>query len=312
MKNFGDFAVPQKLHKDLRSLLDFYQKQRQNLPEAYSYARGVIDKPSFFTMKDFQRHLNNPLLRPEWVHVKKDGVRVELEKSSYYKTVQNRNLLFMDKGVLNNAIDGGAAVVLEGIDILDQDINTFVSKLDESLPCVLCNSVVFFSQQGNEAYEGHCDIDDVLVIQLSGKKTWQLFKPQQRRFTGIENQSDHQLGPVEHEITLRPGDALYFRAGVPHRCITLTPVSLHMSIDLCDSTPTTSDITREATNLYRQASELPYESAGNVVERYVSILKSDDFQSSLEEATRFKREEISKFRQGIGRTSIVKSLNKFI
>jgi len=39
--------MKQKLHKDLRSLLDFYQKQRQNLPEAYGHATGVIDKPSF-------------------------------------------------------------------------------------------------------------------------------------------------------------------------------------------------------------------------------------------------------------------------
>lgn len=304
--------MKQKLHKDLRSLLDFYQKQRQNLPEAYGHATGVIDKPSFFTMKDFQDYLNNPLLLPEWIHVKKDGMRVELEKSGCYKLVQNRKLLFMDKEVLNNAIDGGAAVVLEGIDILNQDVNTFVSKLDESLPCVLCNSVVFFSQHGNEAYDGHCDIDDVLVVQLSGKKIWHLFKPQQRRYTGVENQSEHQLGPVEHEITLRPGDALYLRAGVPHRCTTSTPASLHMSIDLCDSTPTPSDITREATNLYRQASELPYEPAGSVVDRYVSILKSDDFQSSLVEATQLKRDQISKFRQGIGRTSVVKSLNKYI
>jgi hypothetical protein len=77
------------------------------LPEAYDHATGVIDKPSFFTMKDFQDYLNNPLLLPEWVHVKKDGMRVELEKSGCYKLVQNRKLQFMDKEVLNNAIDGG-------------------------------------------------------------------------------------------------------------------------------------------------------------------------------------------------------------
>ena len=304
--------MKQKLHKDLRALLDFYQKQRQNLPEVYGHSTGVIDKLSFFTMKDFQRHLNNPLLLPEWVHVKNGGERVELEKTSFYKRVQNRKLGFMDKEVLNNEIEKGAALVLEGIDILDQDVNTFVAKLDDSLPCVLSNSVVFFSQQGNEAYEGHCDVDDVLVVHLQGKKTWQLFKKQQRRTKGIENQSDQQLGPVEHEIPMRPGDALYVRAGVPHRCVTTTPVSLHMSFDLCDSTPTIAEIAGEATNQYQHACELPYESAGNVVNRYVSILKSDDFQEAIEEATEIKRDQISKFRQGIGRASMVKSLNKYI
>ena len=176
----------QKLHKELQALLDFYKKQRADLPQAYRHGTGVINNPSFFTVRELQQHLNNPLLRPEWVHVKLDGDRVELEKSCFYKTVQGRQLDFMDKEMLNSEINKGAAVVLEGIDILDPGVNAFVAQLDNSLPCVMANSVVFFSQQGNEAYEAHCDADDVLVIQLGGKKTWQLFQPQQRRYAGIQ------------------------------------------------------------------------------------------------------------------------------
>ncbi|MEM7562548.1 MAG: cupin domain-containing protein [Pseudomonadota bacterium] len=303
--------MKQKLHKDLNDLFSFYQQQRQNLPDAFGYRGGVINKPSFYTLKIFQEHLNNPLLQPEWLHVKRDGRRVELEKSCFYKTVQNRKLHFMDKDVLNHEINKGAAMVLEGIDILDAQVNAFVSKLDDSLPCVIANSVVFFSQQDNEAYEGHCDADDVLVVQLEGRKTWQLFAPQQRRYAGITDLSDQQLGPVMQEISMRPGDALYLRAGVPHRCITSANFSLHMSFDLCDSTPTTSEIAQEATNQYRHACELPYESASKVVDRYVSILNSEEFQAALDEATRYKREDIKQFRELIGRSSVLRSLNKF-
>jgi ribosomal protein L16 Arg81 hydroxylase len=217
----------------------------------------------------------------------------------------------MDKELLSNAVNKGAAVVLEGIDILDANINEFAARLDNSLPCVLSNAEVFLSQQDNEAYEGHCDADDVLVVQLAGKKTWQLFKPQQRRYSGIANQNEQQLGPVMQEVTMRPGDALYARAGVPHRCITSAPFSLHMSFDLVDNTPTTADIAGEATKQYKHACELPYESADRVVDRYVSILKSDEFQAALEEATAYKRKDIENFRQMLGRTSAVRSLNKF-
>ena len=143
--------MKQKLHKELQALLDFYHKQRQNPPAEFTHGAGVINKPSFFKVSDLQHHLNNPLLRPEWVHVKLDGQRVELEKSCFYKTVQARKLDFMEKGGLNDAIGKGAAVVLEGIDILDAGVNEFVARLDDSLPCVMANSVVFFSQQGNEA-----------------------------------------------------------------------------------------------------------------------------------------------------------------
>ena len=303
--------MKQKLHKELQALLDFYHQQRANLPETFSHQSGVINKPSFFTVNDLQRQLNNPLLQPEWVHVKLEGDRVPLEKHCFYKTVQGRKLYFIDKDVLGNEINKGAAVVLEGIDILDPGINEFAARLDDSLPCVLSNSEVFFSQQDNEAYEGHCDADDVLVVQLAGKKTWQLFQPQQRRYANIQELNEQQLGPVMQEIAMRPGDALYVRAGVPHRCITSAPFSLHMSFDLVDNTPTTAEITAEATNQYNRACELPYESTARVVDRYVSILKSDEFQAALEEATSYKREEIAKFRRMLGRSSAVKSLGKF-
>ncbi|HEY5738221.1 MAG TPA: hypothetical protein VIW27_00780, partial [Gammaproteobacteria bacterium] len=158
--------MKQKLHRDLQALLKFYQQQIQNPPAEFTHATGVINKPEFFTLADLQRHLNNPLLRPEWVHVKLGGQRVELEQSCFTKTVQRRKLEFMDKQVLDDAIEQGAAVVLEGIDILDSAVNDFVARLDESLPCVMANSVVFLSQAKNEAYDGHCDADDVLVVQL--------------------------------------------------------------------------------------------------------------------------------------------------
>jgi len=303
--------MKQKLHKELQSLLDFYLKQRQNLPEAFNYKAGVINKPSFFTVSELQRHLNNPMLQPEWVYAKLNGKRVELEKACFYKTVQNTQLNFMDKGVLNNEINKGAAIVLEGIDILDPNINEFVARLDDSLPCVLANSEVFFSQQDNEAYEGHCDADDVLVVHLAGKKTWQLFAPQQRRYAGIENLNDQQLGPVMQEISMRPGDALYLRAGVPHRCITSAPFSMHMSFDLVDSSPRINEITTEASNQYSHACELPYEPPIKVVDKYISVLKSDEFQAALTEAEQIKRSEIAKFREMLGRSSALRSLNKF-
>ena len=158
----------------------------------------------------------------------------------------------------------------------------------------------FFHSEDNEAYEGHCDADDVLVVQLAGKKTWNLYAPQQRRYADIQNLSEQQLGPVMQEINMRPGDALYLRAGVPHRCVTSAPFSMHMSFDLVDSSPQVLEITNEATKQYAHTCELPYAPLADVVERYASILKSDQFQAALVEATEFKRGEIARFPQDAG------------
>ena len=84
-----------------------------------------------------------------------------------------------------------------------------------------------------------------------------------------------------------------------------------MSFDLVDSSPTAGEIAGEASKQYNRACELPYSAPGKVVERYVGILESAEFQAALEEAISYKRDDIARFRQMIGRASAVKSLGKF-
>ena len=80
----------------------------------------------------------------------------------------------MDKRVLDGYLAQGASVVLEGLDILDAGINAFLAGLDAGFPLAFANCVAFFSQRGNEAYRGHFDADDVLVIHIAGEKRWRL------------------------------------------------------------------------------------------------------------------------------------------
>jgi hypothetical protein len=299
-----------KLHKDLDALLNFFLKQRQNPPAEYTYGAGIVSRPEVFTVKDLQAHLNNPLLQPEWLDVVVGGKRLSLEPASLYKRVQRKELKFIDKSYINQLLAEGAAVVLEGLDILDPRINELLARIDEPFPCVMSNCVAFFSQRENEAYGGHCDTDDVLVFQLEGRKTWQLFEAQQRRYLGAKDQSDEQLGPVKKEIIMRPGDALYVRAGVPHRCNTPGNYSLHFSFDLGDRTPNIEQITAQADHRYLYATAPVYGPLSQVVDKYVDILRSPDFQAGLKAETETKRNNVKQFRQQIGRASGINFLSK--
>lgn len=292
-------------------LLDFYLEQRQNPPTDFTYAPGVIPSPSFFTVKSLQEHLNNPLLNPAWVNVVSHGRSVSLEPACLYKQVQSNQLQFMDKGLINNELKNGAAVVLEGVDILDASINAFVAKLEDALPCSLSGCVAFFSQTGNEAYEAHCDSDDVLVIQLSGKKLWNIYEPQQRRFADTTHLKGEQLGPKIKQLTMRPGDAMYLRAGVPHMCNTSGDHSLHLAFDLIDSTPNVEQITQEANRVYEHACEDAHAPPSKVMKRYINLLESDDFQEFLIKATQGVKEDAKHFRQCIGNSSGVRALSKY-
>lgn len=300
-----------ELHPELQLLLEFFLRQRKEPPKEYTHVSGLIPSPSFYSVGTLQQHLNNPLLGPDWVTLVSRGQRIPLEPACLWKNVQTKKLLFMDKELFDEHLTRGAAVVLEGLDILDPRLNAFAARLDAALPCALSNCVAFFSQRENEAYGGHRDSDDVLVIHVSGEKLWQLFAPQQRAYIGNAPLTRQEMGSQIAEVVMRPGDALYIRAGVPHMCRTSGEHSLHLSFDLCDSTPNVEQITHEANARYNRACEDPYAPASKVVDRYIALMKSDKFQSDLESAAQQIRTNASLFRARIGKSSGVQALSKY-
>jgi hypothetical protein len=299
------------LHPELELLLDFYLQQRNAPPAVFAHAPGLIPSPSFFSVDTLQQHLNNPLLSPDWVHLRARGQTVPLDTACLWKVVQTKKLLFMDKELIHEQLSHGAAIVLEGVDILEPAINSFVARVDAALPCALANCVAFFSQRENEAYGGHRDSDDVLVIQIAGEKLWHIFAPQQRRYFNNSPLTREQMGPQVNEVILRPGDALYARAGVPHLCQTTGDHSLHLAFDLCDRTPNIEQITHEANTRYNHASEDPYAPAAKVMERYIAVLKAPGFQSDIDKATQQIKNNATIFRQRIGRSAGVSALAKY-
>ena len=297
------------LHPDLELVLAFYKKQRAAPPPVFAHAARLLASPEFFSSGTLQQYLNNPLLTPSWVTLLSNGKIVPLEPAALLKVVQNKELIFMDKELIERHLESGGALLLEGVDILDPAINAFVAKLDCTLPCALSNCVAFLSQRGSEAYPGHCDTDDVLVVQIEGRKQWRIFAPQQRRYVG-NILEESQLGPCVAELTLEPGDVLYIRAGVPHHCETKSDYSLHLSFDLCDRTPNIEQITQHANARYNQACELQYSPVSKVTQRYIALLSSAQFQSDLASATQQMRKDAMSFRQRIGRASAVRALDK--
>ena len=300
-----------ELHPQLRTLLEFFLEQRKNPPEVYAVRPGLISQPDFFSVGDLQRHLNNPLLGPDWIHLRRNGQSVPLEPACLWKNIQTKKLLFMDKELINEQLRQGSAIVLEGLDILDTAINAFTARVDEALPCSLVNCAVFFSQRDNEAYGGHRDTDDVLVVQISGEKLWHVYAPQQRRYFNNSPLTVEQMKPEVAQITMRAGDALYVRAGVPHMCQTPASHSLHLAFDLCDRTPNIEQITHEANNRYNLSCADTYVPAAEVMERYVGMMQSDEFRKLLVTATQQIRNTAAEFRKRMGRTSVIRALDKF-
>jgi len=297
---------------DLKKLFGFYIEQRKNPPEDFAHAQELAPTPVFFSVERLQQHLNNPLLSPEWVQLRYKEEFFPLEKEMLWKKVQEKDLRFIDKSRINDVLARGGSVILEGLDILEPVINTFLAKVDAAMPCALSNCVAFFSQKNSEAYRGHRDADDVLVIHLSGEKKWRIFAPQQRRHLGNYPLTLAQMGEQVAEIVMRPGDALFMRAGVPHQVETVGDHSLHVAFDLIDRTPGVEDLTYTANQRYKHGGVAPHVPVSQVLDYYTGILKNSKFRQEMAAFTEETRVNAANFRERISRAKGVRALSKYI
>lgn len=222
-----------------RRIRDFYFKEGLGAPPEVTHVHrsNLVPDQHLFSLEHLRRHLNDPMLDVNYVSVFQSGKPVDLADARLYKFVQRRQIEFIDHRVLQQHLEQGAACVLEGLDILEPDINALAAALDRAHAATFCNATAFFSQRGNEAYRGHLDTDDVLVVHLVGEKRWRLYRRQAPRRVGLTDLTDAQMGLVDTDVVMRPGDVLYLRSFTPHRVETLSPCSLHMSFDLCDRQP---------------------------------------------------------------------------
>ena len=122
------------------------------------------------------------------------GKRVDCTQAVGHKIVQAQPMPFLNKTIIQEYLAHGAAVVLEGIDFLEPAVNALCAEVDAAHPCVMCNAEVFFSQRGQEAYRGHFDLDDVLVIQLEGQKKWKVYEQLPPRRVKLEELTPDEMG----------------------------------------------------------------------------------------------------------------------
>ena len=296
----------------LNKLYEFSVEQLRNRPAIFAHTPALIENPGFFSMKKFQDFINNPLLTPEWIHIQFNNQPVPLDRATLSRVAQQNDLRFMDKQLIEDYIGKGAAIVLEGIDIMDPDINDYIRRVDESLPCpATSDCAAFFSQRGQDAYGGHRDSDDVVIIQIAGEKNWKIFEPQQRRYLGNTSLNAEQMGPIHTELTTRPGDAMYIRAGVPHMVQTTAAFSLHLSFDITDRTTNIDQITQEANMRFNHGCEDSFAPASRVMESYINLLSSEQFQADVAVANKAMKREANLFRERIGKTSMIQALSRF-
>ena len=123
-----------ELPPQLRQVRDFFFKQALALsPErTYLHQPELIKNQTIFRLEDLRKHLNNPFLDLDFVQIIDRGQLVDLRAARCFKVVQRRQIEFVNRLVLQKHLENGAACLLEGVDILEPQVNLLAACLDRA------------------------------------------------------------------------------------------------------------------------------------------------------------------------------------
>jgi hypothetical protein len=287
-----------ELPSQLRLLRDFYYTTALTLPAetCMAHAHRLMDTPAFFTMEHLQRHLNNPLLMPGWFSLFWKGKAVDCMPAVGNKVVQNATLSILNKGIIQEYLSHGAALLLEGVECLEPDVNAMCAAIDAPHQHVMSNAVVFFSQRGSEAYRGHFDTDDALIIHLAGQKKWRIYERVPPRLVEQGDLTVEQLGKVQAEIVMNPGDALFLRSCTPHLVETTAPYSLHMTFDICDHNVNAETALSLLTQQFAREATRSYTPTEGVVDKLMQHARSPAYWKHVQELQSVRAENCRRTR----------------
>jgi hypothetical protein len=142
--------------------------------------------------------------------------------------------------------DAGGSLVVSQFHDLHAPLAQFCRGLEKVfLHPVQAN--IYLTPPGAQGFRVHFDTHDVLVMQVSGAKSWRVWDdipfPLPSRATPWANKQSPAGAP--HALTLNPGDALYLPRGVMHEAAAQTgdAPSLHITIGFLEAS--IADMLRE-------------------------------------------------------------------
>ena len=160
----------------------------------------------------------------------------------YLQTEGNR----IDLPRLLSRYDAGGSLVVSQFHELHAPLAQFCRGLEKVfLHPVQAN--IYLTPPGAQGFRVHFDTHDVLVMQVSGAKSWRVWDdtpfPLPSRATPWANKQSPASAP--HALTLNPGDALYLPRGVMHEAAAQSgdAPSLHITIGFLEAS--IADMLRE-------------------------------------------------------------------
>jgi ribosomal protein L16 Arg81 hydroxylase len=140
--------------------------------------------------------------------------------------------LHLNAGGLIAALGQGASMVLDTV----HEVSPRVADLAEAMGTALgCNCIanLYAGWRAQRAFDVHWDAQEVIVLQLSGRKRWQVFAPTRLHpLTDDSEKAAKPEGPPVWDGIMHDGDMLYLPRGWWHVAFPLDEPSLHISFGI--------------------------------------------------------------------------------
>jgi ribosomal protein L16 Arg81 hydroxylase len=181
------------------------------------------------TWDELSAILENTRIAPPHIRLSKDGHMIAPELF-VHTAAGAGNPPLVDPGRLVALLADGATLILQGVEDLAPKVRALQEAFRDAL-LARTHVNLYASWRSEKGFDLHWDAHEVMVLQLQGRKQWQIFAPTQDcpLDTGVP---PRPTGAPAWDGMLNAGDVLYLPRGWWHVAYPVNEPSLHLTFGI--------------------------------------------------------------------------------
>lgn len=140
----------------------------------------------------------------------------------------------IDRGAVLDNFRNGMTIVLPQLQFADGKLYSFCLGLERDFGARIQTNI-YLTPNSSQGFGIHYDDHDVLVLQISGRKKWEIYGQRDGLpYRGEKFRSEHDdPGELKAEFVIEPGQVLYVPRGLAHRATNEgEEPSLHITVGI--------------------------------------------------------------------------------
>ena len=203
---------------------------RDHWGKSFARMQGQADRfAGLFSWDELNTVLETHRLMPPRFKLFKDGQATDPMR---YITPPHMGTPRLDSGGLAVCLAEGASLILNDV----QEVSPRLRELMQVVQAALKTDTyanLYAAWHSQKAFDLHWDPQDSIILQISGKKRWKVYKP--TRLYPLEDDLEKPVQPTGDPVwegVMKEGDAIYIPRGWWHVAYPLNEPSLHLTVSL--------------------------------------------------------------------------------